>query len=413
MAISRIGDFSLSDQELAQSERFQKLSANEMYCAPLQMRVVTHDRGGFASLSNHNILVYLPHGFGDWVHFSHILPYLDHSNRYWFTRFADDSVSLMDGSPYCEPVYLGIKSTSCRNGEELGNQHFGIDYGSITGDVMDVSLPAALYEVVIRNRIDTILFTDFPEVWGTTAYPFHTKARNMLRYLVPENRLNERTLSQPLMTAINLSVDRWVTQIVEAYLRSQLCLIGRNGYTGVSKNWGHEWREQDDGSRLPEGEEARDFMRLMLKKDPRWCFLSIEDQHFEGEDTLISDELRCYSYARIFGNMETAILPFGLAMKALVNLADLSIGIPSGPHHLSMLRADLPSVGIWIAHYPSWYDEPKEASIHVLSRNIRDSSYYDHDGTFTEHGALRYRVIELDTKRVLGQDVMNAVETLL
>jgi hypothetical protein len=388
-----------------------------MFRAPLQMRVVTHDKGNFASLSGRNILLYLPHGFGDWVHFSHVLPYLDKSNRYWLTRFADDTVSLMDRSPYCQPIYLGMKSISSDNGEKIGNQHFGIDYDIITGDVMNVSLPAALYEAIIRNGIDTIFFTSFPEVWGATAYPFHTKARNMLRHLVPENRLNERILSRPLATAINLSVDPWVTQLVEAYLRShcgfgerKLCL---NGYTGVSKNWGHEWRDQGDGTQLPEGEEARDFMRLMLKKDPHWCFLSIEDRLFEGENTLVSDELHCYGYSRIFGDMDASILPFGLAMKALVNLADLSIGVPSGPHHLSMLRADLPSVGIWIAHYPSWYDEPKDASIHVLSRNIRDSSYYDRAGTFTEHAGLRYNVMELDTQRVLGQDVMNAVETLL
>ncbi len=32
----------------------------------------------------------------------------------------------------------------------------------------------------------------------------------------------------------------------------------------------------------------------------------------------------------------------------------------------------MPRVGIWIQHLPSWYDEPNTASVHVISRNVRE-----------------------------------------
>lgn len=384
------------------------------------IRVMSHEVGDFSSMSGHNILIYLPHGFGDWIHFSHVLPYLNRSNNYWMTRFSDDTVALMDGSGYCKPFYLGVKSANCDNGGTFENRHFHIDYHEIDGGAMDIQVPIPLSDAIMKREIDTILFTSFPETWGESAFPYHTKARNLLRYLTPTGDVSLNVLSRKLISGINLSVDQFVVQLVDARLRTycgygerRLCLVGRNGYTSVSKNWGHEWRTKSDGSVFPEGEEARDFMRLMLKKDPNWLFLSIEDILFEHDHTLKSEELHCYSYAEVFGDTECSVLPFGLLMKALVNLADLSVGVPAGPHHLCMLRDDLPSVGVWISHCPSWYDEPKDASIHVLSRNLKDHGLDTRPGTITERCELRYRTMELDTLRVSGQAVLDAVEVLI
>src|SRR5580704_4172724 len=65
------------------------------FCShPHKMRVFTHDSRYAHGLKNSNVLIYFPHGFGDWVQFSYILPHLDPSNRYWITRFGDHNISV-------------------------------------------------------------------------------------------------------------------------------------------------------------------------------------------------------------------------------------------------------------------------------------------------------------------------------
>jgi hypothetical protein len=193
----------------------------------------------------------------------------------------------------------------------------------------------------------------------------------------------------------------------------KLCLISRGGYTTPEKFWGRLWRDEVSGCTLSEGEECRDFMRLMLAKDPDWIFLSMEDRIFEGDDTLSSDEIQCVSYAQVFGSIGGTGLPFGLVMKALVNIADLCVGVPSGPYHLSMVKPDLPCIGIWTNQFPSWYDEPKEDSIHVISKNVVEKGYMDRPGSFTEMGGLKYDCRFVDTRRITGEQVMAAAEELL
>jgi len=68
-----------------------------MLTQPVRLAVHSHDRGDFANVRHKNVLLYWPHGFGDWAQFSQVLPFLEPTNRYWITRFGDDSVSLMDG----------------------------------------------------------------------------------------------------------------------------------------------------------------------------------------------------------------------------------------------------------------------------------------------------------------------------
>ena len=106
-------------------------------------------------------------------------------------------------------------------------------------------------------------------------------------------------------------------------------------------------------------------------------------------------------------------MPFGMLMKALVNLADLSIGVPTGPYHLSMVKPELPTVGLWMQHMPSWYDEPKEAAVHLLSRNIAEAGLDKRSGSFIETPGLTFRTRTLETRIITGQQVLEAVETLL
>jgi len=394
--------------------------AVELHTRTRSMRLYTHDRGDFASLRNQRILVYWPHGLGDFVAFSYVLPLLEHTNMLWITRFGDDSISVMDNNNYVTPIFVGgLPAAQSRDGESLNVRHMGMSYGTIDGGKQKVLLPRSAFEVCRRHRINTLLWTSFPETWGTQPFPYHSKARNLARHIVPPSSRPVLESKIPLTNSINFSVAPWLSAWVEARLRNvlrlgerKLCLISRNGYTSTGKNWGHSWREDMPETRRREGEECRDFMRLLLKKDRRWSFLAMEDRLFEKDDTLRSRELHCYSFAEVFGPASSGTLPFGLILKAIVNFASLSVGVPTGPFHVSMVKRDLPTIGIWIEHSPIWYDEPKDCAIHLVGSEAlhRDPRVLSQN---CEVGSLAHRIIALPTRIIPGEQVLSAVESLL
>ena len=242
----------------------------------------------------------------------------------------------------------------------------------------------------------------------------------MLPYLVDRGRLDMALLSGPLATAVEFTVDSWISNWVSSRLRNyggfgnrKLCLISRNGYSVHGKNWGFKWRDDLAQEKRREGEECRDFMRLMLRKDPRWMFLIMEDRFFQGADTVRCEELNAYSFAELFGAVGAACFPFGLVMKALVNMAELAVGVPTGPYHLSMAKPELPTIGIWLEHLPCWYDEPKPNSMHLVSRDVVQMGLDRRPGSFTDRGNLHFPTRWVETRIITGEQVLEAVEGLI
>jgi hypothetical protein len=244
--------------------------------------------------------------------------------------------------------------------------------------------------------------------------------RNVLRYLTQPERRDAAVLAAPLVTPLCFETDPSVRRWVESRLKNllglrgrKLCVIARNGYTSIGKNWGHRFREDLPASKRREGAECRDFMALMRRKDHRWTFLVTEDRLFEGDDSVRSRDLHAYSYAEIFGTLDQPMIPFGLVMKVLASLADLCVGVPVGPYHLCVAKRDLPTVGIWLEHVPSWFDEPNDRSIHVVSRNVRDLALDRKPGSFFSRSGLRYRSMYVETRFIAGEHVVAAAEQLL
>jgi len=241
-----------------------------------EMRVYRGDKDRFREVKDAKILIYWPHGFGDWVFLGYILPFLERSNRYFITRFGDGSTALYDGCPWITPLYMGLNSTHCEDGGVFGLRHFTVEEEHGDGALRQVRLPLALADACEKFGVDSLLHLPFPETYGGSAFPFHSKGRNMLRHLVESRRRPHEELKRPLANAISFDAPPNITAWVESRLRTwagfgerKLCVIGRNGYTSVGKNWGHLWREDLPEGRRREGEECRDFMRLMLRKDPR------------------------------------------------------------------------------------------------------------------------------------------------
>jgi hypothetical protein len=397
-----------------------KLAEGSGFTRAYEIRVFSQEYSDFTRVRDSRVLIYFRHGFGDWATLSYILPLLDQSNRYWITRFGDDYTSVMENSRFVTPLYLGSNSIMCDDGGLYSNRHFGIDLGSMDGTCKVVNLPLSLYDACAENGISALLHLSYPEVHGLSRYPFHTKARYMLPYLVARGRLDMDALKQPLTTAIDFTVEPWIANWVSSRLRNfggfgdrKLCIISRNGYSVLGKNWGHKWREDLAPGKRREGEECRDFMRLMLRKDPHWMFLVMEDIMFQGDDTLRSEELHAYSFAELFGAVGAAFFPFGIVIKALLNMAHLSIGVPTGPYHLSMVKCELPTVGVWLEHLPCWYDEPRPNSMHLISRDVLDRGLDRRFGSFTDRGGLHFPTRRVDTRIITGEQVFEAVEAVL
>jgi len=384
------------------------------------LRVYSHDRGGFSDLRGARVLIYWPHGFGDLVGLGYVLPLLDRSNRYWITRFGDHYTALMENNPFVTPVYVGRVSApeAPYNGAFDQNGHFGLEYSQLDGSPRCLCLPPSISAICCREKIEVVLWTSYPEVFGREPFPYHSKPRNLIRHLAPAETVCQLN-GQPLKNSISFRVCRWVMRWVESrlqnytgYGRRKLCIISRNGFTSVNKNWGHQWREEFPEATAREGEECREFMRLMIHKDPRWMFLSMEDRLFSGDHTLHAPELNAFSFAEIFGPSGTHELPFAIILKALVNLASLAIGVPTGPYHLCAANSNLPTVGVWIEHLPSWYDEPKSASIHLLGRTVIER-LASGPGNFISRAGLYYRTIAAPTRAIPGMLAFAAVEQLL
>lgn len=329
---------------------------------------------------------------------------------------APDLVTLMQGNPFAAPIYSGVNSPHCEDGRQYGVKHFGIRYEQITGGELQLELPLELFETVRRERIDVMLWTWYPQTHGSQPAPFHTKARGMARQLV-ENLPTQ--FYKPLAPTLSLKEDPTLRQLVDARLRNicglgerRLCLLGRGGYTSVGKNWGNLWREDLPPDAREQGHECRDFIRKMLAKSKGWCFLLMEDRDYA--DSIKNPALHTFAYSDVFGEPEAAFAPFGRVMKCLASAASLCVGVPAGPYHFAAQAPALPTVGVWLEHLPSWYDEPRAGLLHVIgSHAAQRLGAPGQPGSFIERDDFNYAVRVLDTRTVPGDAVMAAVEELL
>lgn len=355
-------------------------------------RAMREDRGRFARLRDARVLVYWPHGLGDWVHLGSILPLLEPSNAYAIVRFGDDYGSVMENQAYVTPLRSGVRAPG--TGAELGAAHLGVELRRLNGGRATLALPAPIDGAVRAFAPDTLLWTDYPETEGRTGYPFHTKARNLARLIVRPDRLAQFDLARPLPNAIAFTApvetQRRVDERLAAFAPpgTKLCIVSRAGVTAARKNWG-------------DGSEARAFVHLMRGDDPKWRFISMD-----GE--ALSEGVA--SYRDVFGTVDE---PFARVFKAVVARAALFVGVPAGPLHVTMARGDVPVVGLWLAHHPDWYDEPNPSAIHLVGKYVRDRRFDRRVASTTKPPSLAHRIEYLETSDVPAAAVLDAVRSLL
>jgi hypothetical protein len=351
------------------------------------VRAMREDRGRFAALRDTRVLLYWPHGFGDWTHLGTVAPLLEPSNAYAVCRFGDDYTSVMEGNRFLTPLLGGGLSPSDRGAS--GPPHLGLRLERCNGVTAEIAVPPGLAEPIARFAPAAVLWTDYPETEGRTPFPFHTKARNLARLLVDRKRLDAFDLSAPLPSSIDFDPPAQAQQAVDERLMqlappgTRLCVVSRTGFTAARKNWG-------------DGSEASAFAAALRAGDRRWRFISMDDETL-GEGSA--------GFRALFAD---AGEPFARTFKALAARTDLFVGVPAGPLHATMARGGVPVVGIWLAHHPDWYDEPNPQALHLVGRFVRDRGFQLRPASVTKPPALLHRIVYLDTTGVSAADATAA-----
>jgi hypothetical protein len=356
------------------------------------MPAMREDRQRFAALRDRRALMYWPHGFGDWVHLGYLLPLLEPSNRYAVTRYGDDYVSVMDGNSIAAPIRSGILRPG--DGAREGAPHLGLSLRRCNGKPVVLHLAESLGANVAGFAPDTLLWTDYPETEGRTAYPFHTKARNLARLIVAPQRLADFDLSEPLQSAIDFTAPPQAQQRVDARIAqfappgTRLCVVSRRGVTAARKNWG-------------DGSEALEFADLLRKDSPAWRIVSMDEEDL-GEHSA--------GFRALFADLE---MPFGVLLKALTARIRLFVGVPAGPLHFTLARGGIAVVGLWFAHHPDWYDEPNPRAIHLVGNYVRQRRFDRRIASTSKPPSLQHRLQYLESNGAGAQTVLEAALTLI
>jgi len=334
-----------------------------------------HEYEKFFNLKNENVLIYWPHGLGDWVYLGYILNYADESNNYYVTRYGDDYVSVFDAcdKKNVKPLYF-LNGFDPNNGRSISNENFQKDRND-NSDFQNLTFPSSIYHLLEEKNIINACFHALPERHGDWAFPFHTKARQQFKcFMDPSNPI----LHKPLLNIINFEIPNFFKEIISANLlnnstisrSSKLCLINHIGASDGQKNW--------------PATEALKFINSLKEIDGSWKFISfLKSKH---KESLHFPDLGCFDFYKIFDNLN---VPFSFVLKYLLIQCSLFVGIHSGPYALSVLCENHPTILICKNSLPSWYDEPKKNSVSVISRSMQKintpGSFFNQSGLNFPH----------------------------
>lgn len=352
------------------------------------------DRGRFATLRNERVFMYWPHGLGDWVHLAAILPLFDPSNAYAIARFGDDYSSVLEGNAHVRVLPSGARALG--DGSAQGAKHLGLVLGRLDGRPQDLDVPEPLAHALADFQPSVALWTDYPETEGRTAFPFHTKARNLARLLVSRQRLESFDLSRPLPTTLDTAIAPALQGAIDERLRNfappgtKRYVLSRAGFTAERKNW--------------DVAEARAFVRMVQRENPQARIVAMEDPAF-GDDSAWPGREIVAGYRELFHDVDA---PFAKALFALLARADGLVGIPAGPLHVAMACGGFPIVGLWLAHLPEWYDEPNPDAVHLIGSAVRERGFDRRPATTTlpEHW---HRKRILDSRTIPADVVVEAL----
>lgn len=361
------------------------------------LRAFDERNGDFARLGGERVAIYWPHGFGDWVHFGAIAPLLSPENAYAIFRIGDDFSALFTGARPVEALPSGIRAIG--DGADLGARHLGLNWKRLRGRRETIALPASLREAFERFAPTALLYTDYPEPEGWLAFPYHTKARALARALVSAERLARFDLAQPLPQSISFAVSPELQRRFDAVLAryvdpgDRVLLVATSGHTEPAKAW--------------PAADATAFVEMARARDPRIRTIAFGEP---DEGTSATDRRGAtIAFRSLAAELDA---PFADVLRALMARSHAFVGVPAGPLHAVAARGGIPLVGLWFAHYPTWYDEPNALALHLVGARPIARGFHRRPASTTLPPSLEHRIEHLDTERIAPEAVLDALARL-
>jgi len=365
----------------------------------LELPVYSDDGRAFGSVTHRRVLIYWPHGLGDFVHLSYVVPLLEPSNTYYLTRFGDDFVQLYDEGERVYPLLSGTRMRG--DGSELGARpHFGLDLDHPPDGLRPLDIPEPLRARILEHSIDVVLVCRYPEMTGRTAYPFHTKARYLASRIVAPQRLAAVDLAQPLRSSLVFRAPSQITALLEARIRevvdpgAHLYLVSGGGHTQVDKMWSEH--------------DVVAFAREARRRDARARVVAIDER---TSDEIGRESGLAPTTTDLFADLD---VPFAHVLVTLIRAAKAYVGVAAGPLHCAIAMGGRPTVGIWLAHWPEYYDEPSTDAIALVGPAVYRKKLDQRIGARTKRdaGVLPYRIEAFREASPTSTDALDALARL-
>jgi hypothetical protein len=113
----------------------------------------------------------------------------------------------------------------------------------------------------------------------------------------------------------------------------------------------------------------------------------------------------------LFGDLD---LPFAYVLVTLIRAAHAYVGVAAGPLHCAIAMGGRPTVGIWLAHWPEYYDEPTSDAIALVGPAVYRKRLDQRIGARTKRdaGVLPYRIEAFRDRVPTSADALDALERM-
>jgi len=113
--------------------------------------------------------------------------------------------------------------------------------------------------------------------------------------------------------------------------------------------------------------------------------------------------------ADLFGDTQ---VPFAHILITIIRAAHAFIGVPSGPLHTALAIGGRPIVGIWLAHYPDWYDEPCASAVALVGPELYRKRLDRRAASLDRPPSLTHNIVPFRDGVPNAADVLAALDAL-
>ena len=101
-------------------------------------------------------------------------------------------------------------------------------------------------------------------------------------------------------------------------------------------------------------------------------------------------------------------------LETLVRASRAYAGVASGPLHTALSIGERPIVGIWLGHWPEYYDEPSPTAVHLVGPLVYREKLDQRLGARTKAaaGVLPYNIVPFRKRSPSAFDVIEALESI-